>query len=85
MLDQLHNELVRLVPTFSWNGLKKTNKSSQIENHFKMIERKNGKNSSGLRADTLMSAFGYKGTGSIVTSMFGGILENEVSLLPCEI
>jgi len=86
MLDQLHNELIRLIPSFSWNGsnTKSLNANNggngngkstqgQGEVYIKALGAKSLK--SGQLSETFMSVFGYN---SIVTSMFGGILENEV-------
>jgi len=78
MLDQLHNELIHLVPKFSWSEMN-GHTTKPLDNHpFKYVEK--GKNGNGLKTDSFKSTFGYN---SIVTSMFGGLLENEVRCSRC--
>jgi ubiquitin carboxyl-terminal hydrolase 3 len=81
MLDRLHIELIHVFPTWGLMGSK-----SKPED--------NGKNGNGINheilryktnTDAFLSNRGYKGKGSIVTSMFGGTLQNEVRCGVCGI
>jgi len=74
MLDRLHTELLLLIPSFSWNG-NEINSKSRFAN---IIKSGSGK------SDSIVSAgFKMKERNSIVTSVFGGTLQNEVRCSCC--
>ena len=79
MLDRLHIELIHVFPTWGLMGSK--SKTDDTVKNGNGINHDNTRHRNSSGADNFFtSSRGHKGKGSnsIVTSMFGGILQNEV-------
>lgn len=73
MLDRIHVELIHFFP--SWDLMTSTKPKKSSEDG---IHSGNGKSNNHRNNGDFLPTRGYKARSSIVTSMFGGTLQNEV-------